>query len=138
MNRRGFLRAAGATGLLLVMQSPAAGSIFWSKSSMEALIRRALLERQLLKFKYHGYSRSVEPHALGKVTDDRLALLAWQVSGGSGSEPPPGWRTFVLADISGLKAIRKTFTPRPEYRPETTQLKSVEAEVSGDAGSGRK
>lgn len=129
MNRRGFLRAASATGLLLVMQSPAAGAIFGSKVSMEALIRQALAGRRLVKFKYHGHSRVVEPHALGHVTEGRLALLAWQVAGGTGSEPPPGWRTFVLADIRGLKIVRQTFEPRPDYRPETTQLKSVEAEV---------
>jgi predicted DNA-binding transcriptional regulator YafY len=129
MNRRSFLRAAGATGLLLVMQSPAVGSIFGSKQSMETLIRQALTERKILKFKYHGHARVVEPHALGRITDDRRALLGWQVSGGSTSEPPPGWRTFVLAEISGLKLERKTFVPRPEYRRETTQLRSVEAEV---------
>jgi predicted DNA-binding transcriptional regulator YafY len=129
MNRRSFLRAAGATGLLLVMQGPAAAGIFGSKQSMDALIRQALAERKVLKFKYHGHGRVVEPHALGRVTDDRRALLGWQISGGSTSEPPPGWRTFVLAEISALKLARKTFLPRPEYRPETTQLKSVEAEV---------
>lgn len=130
MNRRGFLRAASATGLLLVMQSPAVAGIFGSKQPMDELIRRALAGRKLLKFSYHGHTRVVEPHALGRVTDDRRALLGWQVSGGSASEPPPGWRTFVLADIQSLKLLRKNYVSRPDYRPELTKLKFIEAEVT--------
>jgi predicted DNA-binding transcriptional regulator YafY len=135
MNRRSFLRAAGATGLLLMMQGPAAGSIFGSKPSMEALIRQALAERRLVKFKYHGHSRVAEPHALGHVTEGRLALLGWQVSGGSASEPPPGWRTFVLAEIQSLKLLRKNYVPRPDYRPETSKLKPLTAEVVAEPKS---
>jgi predicted DNA-binding transcriptional regulator YafY len=132
MNRRSFLRAAGATGLLLMMHGPAAGSIFGSKVSTETLIRQALSERRMVKFKYHGHSRVAEPHALGHVTEGRLALLGWQVSGGSASEPPPGWRTFVLAEIRSLKLMRSAFVPRQDFRPEATKLRLIEAEVASD------
>lgn len=132
MNRRSFLRAAGATGLLLAMQGPAAGMIFGSKPSVDTLIRQALAERRLVKFSYHGHTRVVEPHALGHVTEGRRALLGWQVSGGSTSEPPPGWRTFVLADIRSLRALRKNYAARPDYRPETTTLRFIEAEVAAE------
>lgn len=100
------------------------------RKTVEDLIRQALVERRVVQFKYHGHSRRVEPHALGRVTGERLALLGWQVSGGSASEPPPGWRTFVLAEIEPLKLMSKTFVPRPDYRPETTKLKPIEAEVA--------
>lgn len=129
MNRRGFLRAVGATGLLLWMQGPAVVAAA-SKKTTEELLRQALEERRVVQFRYHGYSRRVEPHALGHVTEGRLALLGWQVSGGSASEPPPGWRTFLLAEIESLKLGRQTFIPRPDYHPETTKLKPIEAEVS--------
>ena len=128
MNRRGFLRAVGATGLWLWMTRPALLSAA-PKKTVEELLRQALQERRLVQFKYHGYARRVEPHALGRVTEDRLALLGWQASGGSASEPPPGWRTFVVADISALKLARQTFVPRPDYHPETTKLKPIEVEV---------
>ncbi len=131
MNRRGFLRAVGATGLWLMVTRPAFLSAAPNKTAAE-LIRQALLERRVLQFKYHGYSRRVEPHALGRVSGDRPALLGWQVSGGSASEPPPGWRTFVLADIKSLKLMHPTFVPRPDYRPETTKLKPIEAEVAAE------
>jgi predicted DNA-binding transcriptional regulator YafY len=139
MNRRGFLRAAGATGLLLAMHGPADGSIFGSKVSMETLIRQALAGQRRVKFNYHDHARVVEPHALGFVTEGRLAIVAWQVSGGSESGTY-GWRTFLLKEITGLKLTRDTFKPRLEYRPETTQLKSVLAEVSSKSAEagGRK
>ncbi len=133
MNRRGFLRAVGATGLLLSWQSPAVWAAGVSKKTVEEQIRQALAERRMVQFKYHGHSRRVEPHTLGRVTEGRLALLGWQVSGGSASEPPPGWRTFVLGEISSLKLIRTPFVPRPDYRPETTKLKAIEAEVAAAA-----
>jgi hypothetical protein len=36
----------------------------------------------------------------------------------------------VLADIWSLKLLRPTFAPHPDYRPETTKLKPIEAEVA--------
>ena len=132
MNRRGFLRAVGATGLLLWMQGPAVGRAA-EKKSPEELVRQALATRKLLEFEYHGNARQVEPHALGHATEGRLALLGWQVSGGSQSAPPPGWRTFLLHEIAALKILRTTFAPRADYHPETTKLKPLEAEVAPPA-----
>ena len=131
MNRRGFLRAVGATGLWLLMTRPALLPAA-PKRTVDELLRQALVERRVVQFKYHGYSRRVEPHALGRVTGDRSALLGWQVSGGSASEPPPGWRTFVVGEIEGLKLSRRTFVPRADYHPEKTRLKPIAAEVAPD------
>lgn len=129
MNRRGFLRAVGATGLLLRMQGPAVAMTVLRKTVAD-LLRQALAERRLVEFNYHGFLRRVEPHALGHATGGRPALLAWQVAGGSASEPPPGWRTFVLADIDAPKLLRKNFAVRSDYHPETTKLKPIVAEVA--------
>ncbi len=93
-------------------------------------LRQALAEQRVVSFRYHGHARRVEPHALGRVTEGRLALLGWQVAGGSASEPPPGWRTFVLAEITGFKLTRKTFVARFDYDAATSGLKSIEAEVA--------
>ncbi|MBI2813819.1 MAG: WYL domain-containing protein [Opitutae bacterium] len=126
MNRRGFMRVVVAIGLWLCWAGPAEAA---GKSTAE-LIRRALAERRVLTFKYHGYERRVEPHALGRVSENRPALLGWQELGGSASEPPPGWRTFLLAEMESVKLLRKTFTPRADYRPETTKMKPIVAEVA--------
>ncbi len=72
----------------------------------------------------------MEPHALGRITEGRSALLGWQVSGGSASEPPPGWRTLVLGEIESLEILRAGFSPRQDYQPASAQLKPIEAEVA--------
>ncbi len=131
MNRRGFLWAVGAAGVLLGWHGPVAAN----PAGVDAagLIGLAITQRRVLEFTYHGYPRRVEPHALGRVTDDRPALLAWQVAGGSRSEPPPGWRTFVVAEIESLRLVTEKFTPRPDYRPARAKLKDISAEVAAGA-----
>lgn len=97
------------------------------------LLKQALNERRVVTFSYHGHERKAEPHALGKGTKDKPVLLAWQTGGGSQTEPPPGWRVFLVAEITGLTLTDTTFAkPRPDYgsRKGGRGLKSVEAEVS--------
>ena len=97
------------------------------------MILQALKEKRVMTFTYHGYARMVEAHALGESTDGKVALLAWQTGGGSQTEPPPGWRTFLLADITGLTLAETNFAkPRPDYHKGKRGLKSVEAEVATD------
>ncbi|MDF3058823.1 MAG: hypothetical protein K0R17_3038 [Rariglobus sp.] len=96
------------------------------------VLRLAVQERRIVTFTYKGYTRAVEPHALGRAGDDKPALLAWQVSGGSSTEPPPGWRVFLVEEVTGLKATTKTFEkPRDDYHQGKSRgLKSVEVEVA--------
>lgn len=126
MNRRGFI----GIGMMCVLGLGLSGMAAALPPSTAEIIRQALAERRVVQFNYHGHERRVEPHALGRVTEDRPALLGWQVSGDSASEPPPGWRTFLLAEMESVKLLRETFAPRPDYRPETTNLKPIEAEVA--------
>lgn len=126
MNRRGFIRAAVAAGLALGVRGPAEENPAHDAGKS---IRDALRERRLLKFRYHEHERRVEPHALGRMKDGALMLLAWQVAGGSHSEPPPGWRNFLLTDIAGIELQEERFAPRPDYRPEKTRLREILAEV---------
>lgn len=103
------------------------------------ILREALAARSVVTFTYKGQARTVEPHALGKASDDKPALLAWQTAGGSNTEPPPGWRVFIVAEMADLKVTDKKFEkPRADYSAKARGLKSVEAEVSGrvDAGIG--
>lgn len=126
MNRRGFLRAAVAAGLALGVRGPARAET----PAGEDQIRVALRERRFLDFGYHDHRRRVEPHAMGRMKDGRIALLAWQVSGGSRSEPPPGWRNFLVAEIAGLEIGEERFVIRPDYRPERTRFREILAEVA--------
>jgi predicted DNA-binding transcriptional regulator YafY len=96
------------------------------------VLRQALKEKRVVVFTYHGHARTVEPHALGRGVEDRPVLLAWQTAGGSSSEPPPGWRVFLLAEIQTIKPTEVTFVKvRPDYQSHRVGrgLKSVEAEI---------
>lgn len=131
MNRRGFLRAAVAAGLALVGRNPGrAQALSGREENPERIIRAALREHRILGFNYHGHARRVEPHALGRVKDGRRALLAWQTAGSSRSAPPPGWRTFLLAEIEDLRTAPGKFEPRPDYRPERNHFNEILAEVA--------
>jgi hypothetical protein len=94
------------------------------------VLREALAARSVVTFNYKGQARTVEPHALGKANDDKPALLAWQTSGGSNTEPPPGWRLFIVTEIEGLAVTTETFEkPRADYSAKGRGLKSVEMDV---------
>lgn len=152
MNRRGFLRAVGAAGLAMLWRGPVEGAEASSetmdsprkktpapaepksradkpRTKTETLIRQSIRERRVVTFRYHGFSRKAEPHALGLATEDRLAVLAWQAEGGSESEPPPGWRLFFVAEMEALMVQAEEFSRRPSYDPTKTRLKTVLAEV---------
>ncbi|CAM3133285.1 WYL domain-containing protein [Rariglobus hedericola] len=95
-----------------------------------AVLTQALRARSVVTFTYKGQERTVEPHALGKATDDKPALLAWQTSGGSNTEPPPGWRVFLVAEIAGLKMTAQKFEkPRADYRAKARGLISIDIDV---------
>ena len=131
MNRRGFLRAAVAAGLALAGRGPVTGEGRPAEKPDAAyLIRTALRERRQLAFRYHDHPRRVEPHALGRMKDGRPALLAWQVAGGSRSEPPPGWRTFIVAAMAEPALREERIALRPDYRPEKGNLGEILAEVA--------
>ena len=98
-------------------------------------LKQALKEKRVVVFTYKGHSRTVEPHALGKGTEDKPVLLAWQTAGGSQTEPPPGWRVFLVTEIKELAMTEKTFAkPRPDYGNHKVGrgLKSVDAEVAAE------
>lgn len=77
--------------------------------------------------------RLVEPHAIGTSAGGHRALLAWQVEGGSRSDPPTGWRTFLLSEIGDVALTVRGFTAQPTYRPEKASLREIELEVAHPA-----
>ncbi|HEX2862906.1 MAG TPA: WYL domain-containing protein [Lacunisphaera sp.] len=131
MNRRGFLWAAVAAGLALTGRNPvAAQQSVEEMNASENRIRAALRSKRTLRFRYHEHARRVEPHALGRMKDGRLALLGWQIAGGSQSEPPPGWRTFLLEEMKEVVLGAEKFAARQDYRPEKIAFAAIVAEVA--------
>jgi hypothetical protein len=96
----------------------------------EALVR-AIQARRLLHFTYGGQSRVVEPHAYGVSASGEVVLHGYQVAGGSNSVPPPGWRTFTVANIDGLVEARTGFSgARRDYSGERLKLDPTWAELT--------
>lgn len=131
MQRRGFLRAVGAAVAWILFRPAAVAAEPTAPDRIESRLRTALRERHVLRFTYRGFPREVQPHALGRFRNGRSALLGWQCAGGSRSEPPPGWRTFLLAQIDDLQVLDATFGPRADYHPEKSGLTTVDEDVNG-------
>lgn len=108
------------------LASPVAAAV----PSEAAPLLRALRERCVLTFRYHGHERVVEPHACGVASNGERVLHGYQTAGGSVKGDLPGWRTFTLAEIGALVVTEKTFTgPRPDYAAAHLRLDPLWGEL---------
>jgi hypothetical protein len=62
----------------------------------------AILDHRLVRFRYQGHERTVEPHLLGLHEAGEPLLVAYQTGGGSQSGQVPGWRTFITTSIEDV------------------------------------
>jgi predicted DNA-binding transcriptional regulator YafY len=84
---------------------------------MHAALSEAIKTRRVVEFVYDGHPRVVEPHMLAANELGHYALSGWFVAGYS-RETRPGWREYLLSDISELEITDSTFPgPRPGYNP---------------------
>lgn len=72
----------------------------------------SIREQKTLRFTYNGELRSVEPHCYGVQQNGKEALLAWQLSGGSGV----GYRMFLVDDLAEVQIEKKFAGPRLRYQ----------------------
>jgi hypothetical protein len=87
---------------------------------MDAVIRMAISNKQLVEFTYHGLRRVAEPHVYG-VLRGKHQLLTYQVAGESSSGRLPDWRRVELSGISGLRVLDEHF---PGARPSPSGRQS--------------
>lgn len=88
---------------------------------MDDEIVRAIKEKRLVSFQYHGYQRVAEPHIFGRNNGIKQ-ILVFQVSGGSKSGKLPNWRRVDLPEITGFTVLQDTF---PGKRPNPSGEHSV-------------
>jgi hypothetical protein len=94
------------------------------------LLLQAIRERRVLTFVYRGHARTVEAHACGVSTKGEAVLHGYQTAGESASRPPPGWRTFSLAEIRDVALGAETFAgARDGYSSNELRLDPLWAEL---------
>lgn len=80
-------------------------------------LKIAVDTRKHLAFDYDGQPRIVEPHALGLNKKGEIVLRAFQVAGGSATDPV-AWKLFNLTKAGNLTVVDQTSqAPRPGYKP---------------------
>lgn len=73
----------------------------------DVLIRSAIAQRRLIRLRYLGKDRIVEPHDYG-IHKGIVKLLAYQV-GGFSSGKLPNWRWLEVDGITDVVLMEKTF-----------------------------
>lgn len=70
-----------------------------------------------LSLSYNGFARIVEVHAVGNTRAGNPVMRVWQVSGGSSSGKPVGWKLMSIAEASVLRLTeQRSEAPREKYR----------------------
>lgn len=93
-------------------------------------IAAAIENHRLLRFRYDGYVRTVEPHIYGIDGKGHYALSAYQIGGGSGSGQPVGWKLFHVDEICEGAILQKRFArPRPDYNRDDKAFATVVAQL---------
>lgn len=83
---------------------------------MNLTITQAIREQKILELRYHGYARTVEPHAYGRDKGGNEILRCYQTSGGSESGEREGWKLLKVLEVISLHLINGEFSIRREYK----------------------
>jgi hypothetical protein len=83
-----------------------------NEPNVNPLIRGAIEQKRLLRFRYKNRERIIEPHDYG-IHKGIIKLFGYQV-GGSSSRKLPNWRWAEQNLISDIELLDKTF---PGGRP---------------------
>ena len=93
-------------------------------------ICQSIAQRRLLTFSYDGSVRVVEPHVYGVDAHGEALLSAYQVSGGSVSGQPEGWKFFRMHKMLGLRALDRHFSgPRPDYQHDDAVFATIQCQL---------
>ena len=77
----------------------------------------ALGTKRRLQLHYVGYLRVVEVHACGVTKDGDSVARVWQVSGGSVTGEPVGWKLLRIDEVHRANLLGEASeAPRPGYR----------------------
>lgn len=96
---------------------------------MNAIICKAIENKNLVEFFYGGGIRIVEPHCHGITTAGNEGLRAFQVKGYS-SSGTMGWKMFDLKKATNIKMLDETFPgPRQGYKRGDRGMSKIYCEL---------
>jgi len=96
---------------------------------MRSDICDAITKHLLLDLRYHGYGRTVEPHAYGRDRNGDEVMRCYQIAGGSESGEPAGWKLLKVAEIYSIQVLKQTFTPRLDYRRNDRAMERIYCQI---------
>jgi len=97
---------------------------------MVETIESAIQNLSVIKLSYHGFHRLVEPHAYGVNNLGHDVLRCWQVSGGSVSGEPQGWKLLRVSEIASITNSGTSFSgARSGYRKGDKHMVRIHAEL---------
>jgi hypothetical protein len=79
---------------------------------LDKLLRESIETKHLLRFRYKGSERIVEPHDYG-IDNGIVRLLCWQV-GGRSMGSIPGWRLMDVDDMQDCEMLDRRFSGNRE------------------------
>ncbi len=94
------------------------------------LLCKAIREKRLLQFDYHGLPRVVAPYCHGISTRGSEVLRAIQVRGASSSGGLGFGKLWAVADMRNAQVLAETFAPNdPDYNPDDSAMQSIHCRV---------
>jgi len=82
----------------------------------------AIALRQVIRFRYRGELRVVEPFCYGLSAEQKELLRAYQLEGYSESGQTAGWKLFRVEEISDLSVATDV---RAHYNPDDPAMATL-------------
>jgi len=120
---------SGVTELFAAYPAGGRSELAFYPSRLRNPILQAGADRKLLRIKYHGATRVMEPYSLAfkRRRQDGVAQEYFYVWDRTGGNSKPGIKTLLHYDIQALEVLEATFQPRYEV----TLAKAGDSSQSG-------
>ncbi len=92
---------------------------------MNSELAKAIEDTKVVELRYHGYTRTVEPHAYGRDKSGDEILRCFQTAGGSESGERTGWKLLKVAEVYSIHVEKMTFRARDGYRPNDKAMEYI-------------
>lgn len=100
---------------------------------MKSELLEAIDTQNVVELRYHGYARTVEPHAYGRDKSGEEILRCFQVSGGSESGERTGWKLLKVAEVYSIHVEKNVFQARDGYRRNDKAMGYIFSQLQGEA-----